>query len=227
MSRLRSGESLINDAYKKADLEGFTTRFPRSEVLRYINQGGAELWDILLAARGKAFARSPTPWEITTTADTVEYTTGFPETFLDLLSVRISCPYDGMLRPLQSPEEAYHREGTGSDAYPMYYELIPGGIQLFPLHQADACVIVEYATKFVDLSDSPSGGFDGVNGWEEYMVCHAAREMALKEGEIEFAREMANDKAALALRIAKRAPNRDAFRPRRAKDVRGAFRRMR
>ncbi len=221
MARTRSGQSLIDDAYKKADLEAFTDRYPRTEVLRHINQGGAELWDILLEARGKAFARSSTPWEISTTAETIEYTLDFPTDFYELLSVRLTCPAGQMLRPLASQEEAFLREDNGSTAFPEFYELIPSGIQLFPEHQAGLCVVVEYAVTFTDLADSTGSTFDGVSGWEEYMVCHAARELALKEGELEFARMMADDKEALKLRIKKRAPNRDAFRARRARDVRG------
>jgi hypothetical protein len=221
MARQRSGEDLINDALVKADLEAFTSRYPRPEVLRHVNQGGAELWDILLDARGKAFGRSATPWEITTTADTIEYTDDFPDDFLELLSVRLKCPFGQMLRPLASPEEAFLRITSGGQAFPDYYELIPGGIQLFPEHQAGCCVVVEYAVCFTDVEDSASSYVDGVDGWEDYLVCHAARELALKEGEIEFAREMSAEKAGIALRIKKRAPSRDAFRARRVKDVRG------
>jgi hypothetical protein len=218
--RLRSGASLIDDAYKKVDLEAFTDRYPRSEVLRHLNQGGAELWDILLDALGKTFGRSSSPWEITTTADTIEYTSDFPSTFLELLSVRLECPHGEMLQRLATPEEAFLRDSE-SAGYPTYYDLIPGGIQLFPKHQAGLCVVVEYVRTFTDLTDAADSYFDGINGWEEYLVCHAAREMALKEGESAFAKEMADDKLALKERIKKRAPNRDAFRQRRIKDVRG------
>ena len=221
MARARSGQDLVNDAYEKTDLAAFLDRHPRTTVLRHINQGGAELWDHIVAARGKAFARSASPWEITTTAETIEYTSGFPSDVLELLSVRLKCPYGEMLRPLASETEAYLREDNASQAYPEFYELIPGGLQLFPEHQADLCVIVEYAVKYTDLADSSGSTFDGVSGWEDYMVAHAAREMYLKEGEPALAREMADDKAALAVRIKKRAPNRDAFRARRARDVRG------
>lgn len=220
MARTRSGQDLINDSYKKVDLEAFTDRYPRSEVLRHLNQGGAELWDILLSALGKTFARSSSPWMITTTEDTIEYSGDYPEDFLELLSVRLTCPYDEMLSRLATPEEAFLRSGESSGT-PVYYDLIPGGIQLFPKHQANCCVVVEYARTFTDLTDSPSSTFDGINGWEEYLVCHAAREMMLKEGEPEMARLLENDKFALAERIKKRAPNRDAFRQRRVKDVRG------
>lgn len=218
--RVRSGQDLINDAYKKVDLEAFTNRYPRPDVLRWINQGGAELWDILLAALGKTYARSSSPWEITTAEDTIEYSADYPEDFLELLSVRLTCPYNEMLTRLATPEEAFLRSSESATT-PMHYDLIPGGIQLFPKHQAGCCVVVEYAKTFTDLTDSPSSSFDGINGWEEYLVCHAAREMMLKEGEPEMARLLENDKLALAERIKKRAPNRDGFRQRRVKDVRG------
>jgi hypothetical protein len=221
MARSRSGEDLVNDAYKKTDLAGFLDRHPRVDVLRHVNQGGAELWDLLVAAYGKAWARSSTPWEVTTTADTFEYTGDFPADFLELLSVRLRCPHGQMLRPLATPEEAFLREDIGGQSHPEFYELIPGGIQLFPEHRAGDCVIVEYARAYTDLTDSPSSSFDGVSGWEDYMVAHAAREMFIKEGEPELARLMDDDKAAIGVRIRKRAPNRDAHRARRARDVRG------
>lgn len=221
MARSRSGQDLVDDAYKKTDLTAFTDRHPRPDVLRHINQGGAELWDILVDARGKAFARSSTPWEITTTAETIEYTGDFPADFLELLSVRLTCPYKQMLRPLASQEEAFLREDNESSAYPEFYELIPGGVQLFPEHQEGCCVVVEYAVKFTDLADTTLSTFDGVSGWEDFMVCHAAREMFIKEGEPALAREMADEKLLIKERIKKRAPNRDAFRARRARDIRG------
>lgn len=221
MARTRTGASLIDDAYKKADLEAFTTRFPRTEVLRYINQGGAELWDLILMAMGRTFGRASSPWTITTTADTIAYTTGYPSTFLELLSVRLDGPGGEMLRPLESAEEAWNREDDATGSTPMFYELVPGGIRLFPQHDADLSVVVEYVTAFTDLADSSGSTFDGFNGWEDYLVIYAAREMMIKEGEVEMARLLGEDKSAIARRVASRAQSRDAYRPKRVRDVRG------
>jgi hypothetical protein len=221
MGRTRSGQDLINDAYKKADLEAFTDRYPRADVLRYINQGGAELWDLLLTARGRAFGRSATPWTITTTANTTTYMTGYPTNFLELLSVRLGGSAGEMLRPLQNAEEAWNQLDDAAATYPMYYELIPGALRLLPAHNAGSSVIVDFVVTFTDLADSLVSLFDGINGWEEFLVCHAAREMMLKEGEPEMARLLQSDKDKLEARIMKRAPKRDAFQARRARDVRG------
>lgn len=223
MARTRSGQDLINDAYKKTDLEAFTDRYPRSEVLRHINQGGAELWDLILEARGRTFGRHTTPWTITTVDGQVEYDSddGFPATFLELLSVRMTgCGGDFMLTPLQPPEEAWWRAPEGR-YIPEYYELLPGVMLLLPTPRACLTVVVEYVRAFTDLTDASDSTFDGVNGWEDYMVCHAAAQMAEKEGELAFAARMDAEKARIAARIGKRAPSRDAYRARRARDIRG------
>ena len=221
MARARSGQDLINDAYVKVDLQGFTDRYPRTEVLRHVNQGGAELWDIILEAQGRAFGRSLTPWSITTTADTTLYTSGYPADFMDLLAVRLAGPDGEMIAPLLPAEEALHREDDTSAQTPEFYQLVPGGLVLLPEHDAGHTIVVDYIRNWTDLSDSSGSTFDGVNGWEEYIVCHAAREMMLKEGEDGMAAQLQGDKDRLAARIMRRAVTRDMYRPRRARDVRG------
>lgn len=220
MARTRSGQALIDDAYVLTDLTSFTTRHPRSEVLRHINQGGAELWDLLIESMGKAYGRSATPWTITTTADTIEYTSGYPATLLNVISVRMDEPYKEQLSRLASPEEAYLRTET-SATYPKYYDMIPGGIQLFPSHQSGLSVVVEYVKAYTDLTDAADSYFDGIDGWEDYLVHFAAKRMFIKEGEPEMVREMNNELAALRDRIKKRAPARDQHRARRSRDIRG------
>ncbi len=63
--------------------------------------------------------------------------------------------------------------------------------------------------------------FDGINGWEEYLVCFAARCALLKDDERELAGEMLQEMERLKLRIQALAPKRDMHRARRVKDVRG------
>lgn len=59
MARTRTLEEMRDDAYKLGDQEGFTDRFPADEVTRYINQGVAELWDLLIASNGYTWAGKP------------------------------------------------------------------------------------------------------------------------------------------------------------------------
>jgi hypothetical protein len=97
----------------------------------------------------------------------------------------------------------------------------PGFIELLPLHVAGEIVIIDYIPVFTDLIDDPGSFFDGINGWEEYVVCFAAKDMAIKDAEWDFVRELRAEMNALRARIAKLAPARDAFRAERVKNIRG------
>lgn len=222
MARSRAGDDLIDDAYRRSDNEGATDRHPRADVLRYVNQGCAELYDLLIEARGRTYYRSATAWSFTTTADTTLYTASFPATFYRLVSIRVSDGTVGEpLHPFTPMEEPELRTDGVAAYFPTHYELRPNGVVLLPEHSAGKTVTVDYIPTFTDLSDSGASTFDGINGWEEYAVCFAARNMATKDEEWELARALESDMARLKERISKLAPHRDAFRPRRLQDVRG------
>lgn len=228
MARNVSGQTLINEAYKRADNEDDQSppdpdRHPRTDALRYVNQGCAELYDLLIEARGRTYYRYATPWSIPTTADTTLYTSSYPSTFYRLISVRVS---DGTvsepLHPFTPLEEPSLRLDGAAAHFPTHYELRPNGIAILPEHSADLTVTVEYIPVFTDLTDASNSYFDGINGWEEYVVCFAARCMAVKDEEWQLVNALDADMARLKERIKKLAPHRDAFRPRRMQDVRGA-----
>lgn len=222
MAKNVSGQTLITETQKRADVEGATDRHPRSDILRYVNQGCAELYDLLIEARGAAYYRDATPWSITTTAETTLYTSSYPSDFYRLISVRVS---DGTVQQPLIPFTPLEEPGlrtTGVAAYfPTHYEMRPNGICILPEHQAGMTITVEHIPAITDLTDSGSSYLDGINGWEEYVVCFAARCIAVKDEEFELVRALDADMARLKARIAKLAPNRDAFRPRRVQDVRG------
>lgn len=219
--RARSGQDLINDSYERADVEGESDRFPRPSVLRYVNQGGAELWDIIVKARGRSFCRSTTPWTITTLGNTILYTVGYPTDFYQLLGVRLDGDYAAGIDTLLPYEEAYFADAVITGTLPSHYDLRPNGLALFPRHSANLTVVVDYVKGWLDLTDSPSSNFDGINGWEEYIVCFAARCIARKDDDRELAQSLTSDMAALASRIGQLAPQRDKSQARRVRDVRG------
>jgi hypothetical protein len=222
MSRTRSGADLIDDALKRADVEAATDRHPRSEVLRYVNQGRTELVDILMGVNGRAFFRSATPWTITTTKDTTFYTTGYPADFYKALSVRVQDAngrFGEPLDELQPQEEPWLLEPE-TEGWPTHYEIRPNGIAVLPEHDPNLRVVVEYARVPDDITDSSSSPLDGVNGWEEYLVEFAARCIAKKDEEYELAADCEKEMMRLHDRI-KKAAKRDGFRPKRVQDVRG------
>jgi hypothetical protein len=220
VARTRTGEQLIDDSYLRADLVGATDRHPRTTVLRYINQGCTELYDLLVAARGRAYYRA-TPTTITTTASTSRY--ALPAAFYRLISLRVSGAAGFCLEPFTPQDEPMLREPGATAEKPTHYELQPGYVEMLPLHRAGVSVICDYVPVFTDLTDSSGSTFDGINGWEQYPVYFAAREMLMKDGETAEANAQTQAMGMLAQRIGGLAPKRDAFRAERVKNVRGSF----
>jgi hypothetical protein len=218
MARTRTGEQIIDDAYLRADLVGATDRHPRTTVLRYANQGGAELWDKIVAARGRAFCATKPPQSITTTASTSRY--ALATAFYQLSAVRLDGTGGYCLLPFETQDEPMLREPSLTAQYPTHYQLQPGYIELLPLHSAGSTIKVDYVPHFTDLTDSSGSTFDGINGWESYLSVYSAREMFRHDGEKQDAAECTAELAALSARIAGLAPKRDAFRAERVKNVR-------
>ncbi len=219
MARTRSGESLIDDAYLRADLVGATARHPRATVLRYVNQGGAELYDLLIEARGRAYFAKKPAQTITTTASTSRY--ALASDFYRLSALRVAGVGGFTLDPFTSQMEPMLREPGITASKPTHYELQPGYVELLPLHTAGLSVVCDYVPYFTDLTDSSGSLFDGINGWEQYLVFYAAREMHIHDDELELANKNDQAMAAMAMRIAKLAPGRDNFRAEKVKNVRG------
>lgn len=225
-ARTRSGQALIDDAYDRSDNIGAVDRHPRTTVLRYVNQGGAELWDLLIEARGPEYFRG-TPTEITLSADGTSY--ALDSTFYLLISAHYKDSAGSNRYPLIRFEG--HEEPSLSDsarsatAYPTHYQLRrQGGVNticILPAHTAGGIVVVDWVPSFTDLADTGVSYFYGVNGWEEYIVKYAAKEMASKDEEWALVKKLDADLAALRERILKLAPKRDMHRSRRVKDVRG------
>jgi hypothetical protein len=207
------------DAYKRADLEGATDRFPADEVTRYINQGRAALRDEIIKARGRSYFRKTTPHTITTTADTSRY--ALNSDFYQLISVRTSGDMGDSLEPFTPLDEPWLRAPGSSNAeWPSHYELQDGYIELLPLHRAGLSVIVEYIPTLTDLS-ADGDLIEGYNGWEDYVIDYAAMQMAMKDDEPRVVAMLERSLARMSQRIAQMAPKRDRFRAEREKDVRG------
>lgn len=217
MARTRTGAELIDDSYKRADMQSATDRFPRTEVLRYVNQGGAALYDLLIKARGKPYYAVKPGSTITTVALTSRY--ALPAAFYQLSAVRLVGPGGYMLEPFTPQDEPMLREPGASGAKPTHYEIQPGYIELLPLHSANLSVLVDYVPVFTDMADS-SGTLDGINGWEEYIPDFAACNMLTKDDELPMKNSILADMAKLEARIAQLAPRRDNYRAERAKNVR-------
>jgi hypothetical protein len=219
MARTRMLQEMRADAYLRSDNDGAADRHVFTDVDRYINQGLAELYDLLVEARGRSYYRKVSPTPITTTASTSRY--ALQADFYQLISVRVSGDDGDLLAPFRAEDEVELRASAASTDHPTHYELQNGYIELLPLHSAGLSVIVDYVPACPVIPSSPgTGTFDGVNGWEEYAVIFAAMCMAERDEDWELYRALENDKRALKERIQGLAPKRDRFRAERVKDVR-------
>jgi hypothetical protein len=225
MARARSGQDLVNDVQRRADVEAATDRHPRTDILRYVNQGCAELWDALIEARGPEFFQASSPTSLTTTADTTLYS--LASDFYLLIGVRLDGDDGYPLVPFSRQEEPMLRADGGAGK-PLFYQLRrttagANKIEILPEHDAGLTIKVDYVPEFTDLTDSGSSYFYGINGWEEYVVCFAARCVAVKDANWQLAQALEGEMGRLKQRIMRLAPKRDMHRARRVKDVRGAL----
>lgn len=228
MARTRTLANMRSDAYKRSDNEGTDAsdgRHPTADVTRYVNQGCAELWDLLIEARGPEYYRVSPSYSITTTADTDSYT--LPAAFYMLISVRLSGDMGAPLVPFTAQDEPVLRHTDRQGGLPTHYQLqrtnatsSQNKLVVLPEHDANLTLVVDYVPSFTDLS-ADGDLFDGLNGWEEYAVLFAARCMAVKDEEWELVRALDSDMDRMRQRIMRLAPKRDMHRARRVKDVRG------
>ncbi len=219
MSQLVSGQSLIDAAYKRSDNDGATERHPRTDVLGYVNAGGAELYDLLVEARGRSYFRKRPPQTITTAASTSQY--ALASDFYRLISVRLNEPGGDVLQPYRAEDEPWLRESSSSTDWPTFYELQNGYIELLPLHKASLSVILDYVPVFTALADNGTPAMDAINYWHEYVICFAAKCMAIRDEDFELVRAITEQMNGYRARIKTLAPTRDAFRAEKVKDTRG------
>ena len=213
MARSRALSEMVDEAYRLTDTEGEEDRHPRPEVIRWVNKGLLELYDLLVEARGRDYYRASA--SITLVAGTVDYP--LPSDFYKLVSLRNET--GGALQPYDPAQDAELRDGSIQySASPRYYQLRGANVTMLPT-PGSGTVVVDYVPAFADLT-TETATFDGVSGWEDYASLWAAKRIATKNEDYELVGVLSQEMAALGERIAKLAPKRDAGAPRRVRDVR-------
>lgn len=229
MPRTRTLEELTSDVRIKADIRNALSRWPNALLYRFVNQGGAALRDLMIEVRGQPFFRkSPAP-AITLLAGTTEYT--LPADFHMLISVRDEETGD-MLRAFKVDDESWLRlDSLGADRATHYrLQQDPAvsatpSIEFLPETRGGKRIILDYVPTYTDLVVAPGtpNALLGFQGWEDYVVAFAAREVFKADDEREKVKEMTDEMAEIASRIRKLAPKRDQFRPERVRNVRNPF----
>lgn len=204
---------------QRANLEGATSFIPAGtgEEDDMINESVAELYDVLRCCYGQDYYVKT--FAITTTAVTDTY--ALPTDFLSLLGVDVAFGQNIILtaRPFMWNERNRYKWYPGwVYSQPVFYRLQAGSIKFIPAPQGGYAITLWYVPTPTPLV-APSDTFDGIAGWEEYVVLDVAIKALTKDGDLETAGALLGQKAAMRARIEAAAGARDVGAPERVQDV--------
>lgn len=202
---------------QRADMEN-SEFISDSELLYFVNNSFAELYDILVSKFEDYYVKSPA-YEFTLTGS--DYTQELPTDFYKLRGVDRSAGGSDdwyTLHPFQFEQRNDNRSRFIYRAmYPdSRYRIYGNKLILSPANLAAGDYRVWYVPKFTPLVLG-TDTVDGVNGWEEYIVVDAAIKCLQKEESDISALVM--QKNELIKRIQTMAANRDAGSPERITDT--------
>ena len=226
MARTATLAEMRTRAYRRSGNESETTRFPTAEVTTDINESIADLYDRLLRAWGTDRFEASQSIAVSLAGGS---TYALAAAFLELLAVEIDGTSQGLgkyaLKRFMRGEKAdLSNTNSTTGTAPTMYSLIGANVEVLPAPGANYTLTVRYvpaATKLVNDADA----FDGINGWEEWVVVDVARKLATKDRDFALVNVLQADLARLTERIAARASQRDRGGHRRVVDVRQSWRR--
>lgn len=150
------------------------------EVNDLIDLAFAELWDLLVGARGhEYYAKRSTA--INTVAGTASYT--LPADFFELLTLGIAWSADELerVRALDSLDETFLFNGiTWGKGTPKKYRIGDGdSVEIFPTPNAAIGTVLRYVPSAPKLTadEGANGSFNGVNGWHRLIALNVGMQM--------------------------------------------------
>lgn len=200
---------------QRADMEN-STFVSDSELNGYINQSITELYDLLVASNSEYFLSSTT-----STVASGDSTITLPSDFYKLRGVDF---YLGG-RWCDLEQFNFNERNLDSTTYSfagtqVKYRLQGSTLKFIPEDNASGQYRIWYTPIPTALS-SDSDSFDGINGWEEYVVVDAAIKCLIKEES--STNELMQIKAQLAKRISDMSAKRDSAKPKTITDTGAPF----
>ena len=200
---------------QRADMEN-SNFVSDSELNGYINKSISELYDLLVSSNSEYFLSSTT-----STVASGESTITLPSDFYKLRGVDFYL--GGRWTDLE--QFNFNERNLDSTTYSLIgchvkYRLQGSTIKLIPEDNVDGQYRVWYTPVPTELS-SDSDSFEGINGWEEYVVVDAAIKCLQKEESSTTDLEKA--KAQLGKRVADMAAKRDSAKPKTITNVNAPF----
>lgn len=180
------------------DGAGSSDAITDAEVTEHINVGCQEVFDELVMAAGhEHFARFV---DVATVAGTTDY--ALPADYF--LSIRLSKKSGATWRRMRAWQwEDYERlmnAGDGGIEDNVRFRVVDQSLVLLP-SPASAFTVRHWYTYTFTRLEADGDTFDGINGWEEYVVLHAAIAMLHKREELPQAAALAAELTRFRRRI--------------------------
>lgn len=207
MARTRSQADLVADVRKRADIENVTDRFPDAEIEEYINQSIARLYMMLDRCDNTYYV---TTQSINTVAGTKTYALAAGFTSIKKVSATVGGSKKLPVRKYNIHEDDWlELVGVWSSDLVVKYRLRGSDISFSPTPAGVYTVTIEYLTAPVRLSGATP--FDGIAGFEEWVVLDAAIKVRRKQAR--DASDLMMDKSEVEQWIQSTAPGRDQNEP--------------
>lgn len=205
---------------QRADME-HSTFISDAELNGYINSSIAELYDILVQKFGNDYYYNELSFSLVAGTDAYD----LPADFFKVLGVDLLIAGNqyATIKPFMYSERNFYanvvvRSSLGIQ--PMRYRIRGSKIVIRPIPMGTQTIRLCYVPLPLELTTDAST-FDGINGWEEYVVADAAMKCLMKEeSDITQVLQM---KMALLQRIESAAENRDIGSAQRVSDVRTSY----
>ena len=177
MARTRTLAEMRTEARRAADMEnsGFVAD---AEVTRQINQSIADLYDMLVEARGEEYYRTSTT--LSTVAGTA--TVALPSDFYKSLGYDVTIAGDDKtIQPMEWSRRNDFEDSSGW-AYSgrIFYQEEGASVRFWPTPGAVHTVTLWYIPHATELAND-GDTFDGINGWERYVIYDTAIWLRNKE----------------------------------------------
>lgn len=202
MARTVTLSELRTQARQRADMVG-SNFVSDSELNGYINASIAELYDLLVLNYGEEYFTSPTAHTFSTSSGTDMY--DLPATFYKLSGIDVLVGSRWVpIKKYQFKER--NRGQDGSRVRDARYRLHGSKVRFTPEPTGTHSVRMWYIPAPTKLS-LDADTFDGISGWEEYVVVDAAMKMLSKEeSDVSV---LSKEKDRLTVRIQMASANRD------------------
>ena len=210
-------KTLRTRARQRADMEnsGFVKD---SELNTFINSSIRELYDLLISKFGDDYYLTDSTISLTVSTDTYDLPTDFYKLVgADLLISPTDEPIT--LQPFMFAERNRYRFRNGTYFYgdsEYKYRIMGNSIKFIPQPNNNYQAKLWYIPAFTEL-EVDSDEFDGINGYEEWVIIDAAIKMLVKEES--DTQQLERAKAQQTQRIENAAANRDVGMPQTISDV--------